>query len=138
METRVTGDTRIVLTLLLAFGGLALVLAATGIWAVVAYSVSLRRREMGIRMALGASPRGVVRLVVRRAVGIVSAGVVAGLLGAWWLTRLLQALLYDVSRDDPRPLLAAAALLAAVALLATWLPARAATRVDPLETLRAD
>lgn len=138
METRVTGDTRIVLTLLLAFAGLALVLTTTGIWAVVAYSVSLRRREMGIRMALGAGPRGVVRLVVRRAVGIVSAGVIAGLLGAWWLTRLLQALLYDVSGDDPRPLFGAAVLLAAVALLAAWLPARAATRVDPLETLRAD
>jgi predicted permease len=138
MEARATGDTRIVLTLLVAFAVLALVLAATGIWAVVAYAVSLRRREMGIRMALGAGPRGIVRLVVRRAVGIVSVGVAAGLLASWWLTRLLQAMLFDVRPDDRTPLLAAASMLAAVALFAAWLPARGATRVDPLETLRAD
>jgi ABC-type lipoprotein release transport system permease subunit len=75
---------------------------------------------------------------VRRAVRIVASGVAAGLLGAWWLTRLLETLLYEVRRTDPAPLGLATALLAGVTLLAAWIPARGATRVDPLETLRAD
>jgi ABC-type antimicrobial peptide transport system permease subunit len=93
---------------------------------------------MGIRLALGADPGGIVRLVVGRAVGIVGVGVATGLLGSWWLTRLLQAMLYDVRPEDRLPLLGAASLLAAVALIAAWLPARAVTRVDPLDTLRTE
>lgn len=138
MDAENTGDTRVLLMLLVAFGGLALVLAATGLWAIVAFAVSSRRREMGIRMTLGAEPGRVVTLVMGKAAAIVAAGLLTGGLGAWWLSRLLESLLYEVRRTDPAPFLAAATVLATVALLAAWLPARRATRVDPLETLRTD
>jgi putative ABC transport system permease protein len=131
-------DTRIVMQLLAAFAVIAVLLAAIGIWGVVSYSVAQRRRELGIRMALGARTGQAVGLVLRH--GLVSAviGVVIGTLGAIGLTRYLGTLLYEVDPGDPTAFVSGAALLFAVALLAAWLPARQATKVDPAETLRSD
>ena len=95
-----------------------------------------RTREIGIRMALGGTPRDVLRLVLRQGVGMVIAGLGVGLLAAWGLTRLVGRLLIDVSPSDPLTYATVAVLLSAVALLACWIPARRATRVDPGTALR--
>lgn len=126
---------RFAMLLLSAFAVLALVLAAVGIYGVLSYSVS-RRREMGIRMALGA-PAGAVRaLIVRDGGRLAAAGVVLGLAGAYAATRALGSLLFGVSATEPLVFAAASALLSAVALAASWIPARAATRIDPLDAVR--
>jgi len=123
-------------TLLASFAGLALVLAAVGLYGVVSYSVVQHTREFGIRMALGASAATVRGGVLRQSLVLALVGVAAGLVGALALTRLLSGLLYDVSATDPAVFAGIALLLTAVALLAAYLPARRATRVDPLEALR--
>jgi predicted permease len=129
---------RFALLLVGSFAGLSLVLAAIGIYGVLSYSVQRRRREMGIRMALGA-PAGVVRaLVVRDGGRLAIVGVVLGLVGAYVSTRALQVLLFDVSATDPVVYAACAATLAFVALAASWIPARVATKVNPLDAVRAD
>ena len=123
-------------TLLASFAGLALVLAAVGLYGVVSYSVVQHTREFGIRMALGASAATVRGGVLRQSLVLALVGVAAGVVGALALTRLLSGLLYDVSATDPAVFAGIALLLTAVALLAAYLPARRATRVDPLEALR--
>jgi putative ABC transport system permease protein len=129
---------RFALLLIGAFAALAILLAAVGIYGVLSYAVSRRSREMGIRMALGA-PVGAVRsLVVRDGGRLAAAGVAIGLAGAYAATRALESLLFGVSSTEPGIFLAAAAVLAAVALAASWIPARTATKVNPLESLRAD
>jgi ABC-type antimicrobial peptide transport system permease subunit len=133
-----TAAERFSMVLLAAFGMLALVLAAVGIYGVIAHSVAGRTREIGIRMALGARPRGVLGLVLRQGLGIVGAGLGAGLLGALAATRVLRAQLYGVTPDDPGTLLAVVALLATVAVAAIGLPARRAARIAPMEALRHD
>ncbi|MEW5928798.1 MAG: ABC transporter permease [Gemmatimonadota bacterium] len=117
---------------------LALLLAALGVYGVMAYTVGQRTREIGIRMALGARAPDVVGMVVREGALLAAAGIGVGLLGAWGVTRLMRSTLYGVGPGDPVAFLAVPLLLAAVAVLASWLPARHAARVDPATALRSD
>jgi putative ABC transport system permease protein len=123
-------------TLLGGFAALALVMAVVGLYAVMAVSVAQRTHELGIRVALGAQRRDVIGLVLRQGVKLVGVGIVIGLAGAWALTRVLTTLLYEVKPTDPLTFLAVPVLLISVAILACWLPARQAARVDPLIALR--
>jgi predicted permease len=120
------------------FALIALLLAGVGVYGVTAFGVARRTREFGVRLALGASPAEVSRSVVRRGAGLGAAGVALGVLGAWWVTRFLGTLLYRVSPTDEVTFVAVALLLGGVALLASYLPARRATRVDPMVALRAE
>ncbi len=124
------------MTLMSIFAGLAIVLAAVGIYGVMAYSVTQRTHEIGIRVSLGASPADIGRLVLSRGMLLTLGGIVAGLGGAYGLTRLLADQLFGVKPADPFVLAIAAVALALVALLACWIPARRATRIDPLVALR--
>jgi predicted permease len=127
---------RFALRLVAAFALLALVLAAVGIYGVLSYAVSRRRREMGIRMALGAPARTVRSMVVCDGGRLALAGIACGSAGAIVATRFLRSLLFGVSATEPAVFAAAAAVLAGVALVASWIPARRATMVDPLEAVR--
>ena len=118
------------------FAGLALVLAAVGIYGVISYSVAQRTHELGIRIALGAGRRDLLRMVLGEGLPVALAGVVVGLAGAWGLSRFLASLLYGVRPSDPLTFAAVPLLLLLVALLACYLPARRATKVDPMEALR--
>ena len=122
--------------LLGGFGGLGLILAVIGVYGVMAYAVAQRARELGVRAALGARPKDLVRLVVKDAGLLAAAGVVAGLLGAWMLTGLTQKLLFQVTPRDPATFVVTAVVLAAAALVASWLPARRAGRTDPVAVLK--
>jgi predicted permease len=119
-----------------ALGGLGLILASVGVYGVVSFAAVQRTREIGIRMALGGTSRDVLRLVLRQGVGMVATGLLVGLLAAWGLTRVMGRLLFGVSPSDPLTYATVALLLTAVALLACWIPARRATRVDPGIALR--
>jgi putative ABC transport system permease protein len=130
------GDRRFHLTLLGAFAVVALALAAVGIHGVIAYTVSRRTREMGVRMALGATTRDVLRLVVGQGLGVAGAGLAAGMVGALALRRLVAGMLFDVRPSDPLTCAAVAAVLLAVAAAACLAPARRAARVDPAVALR--
>jgi predicted permease len=129
---------RMASSLLIILGAAALVLAAMGVYAVMAYAVSQRRQEFGVRIALGASARDVLRLVISRGLVLAAGGVAAGLVVAFALTRLMAGFLYGVSPFDPLTFLGVPSFLALVALLACYLPARRATRVDPVEALRSE
>ncbi len=124
------------MVLLGAAATVALTLAALGLYGVVSYVVALRTNEIGVRMALGARPADVQRLVVGGSLVLALLGLGAGTLGALALTRVLRGLLYGVQPTNPLAYLAAAAILGAVAALAAYLPARRAARVDPLVALR--
>ena len=138
MVDRALGQPRFYVLLLSIFAVLAVVLAVVGIYGVIAYTVQRRTREIGIRIALGASRERVVAMVVRRGVILALAGIAFGSAGAYAVSRVLQSLLFGVGARDPFTFLAVAALLGAVALLASWLPARRAARVDPLAAMRAE
>ena len=130
--------TRFTMLLLGVASAVALALGAIGIYGVMAYGVSLRQREIGVRMALGARPADVSRMISRQGVRLATAGVVIGLAGALVLTRFLRGLLYDVSPTDPLTLGATCGVLLGVALVASWLPARRAAALPPVEALRRD
>jgi putative ABC transport system permease protein len=123
---------------LTAFATAALLLVATGILGVLAYAVTRRTREIGVRMALGAQRTDVLSLVVWHALSMTVAGVAVGVVGAIALTRLLSRYLYEIRPDDPATLAAASLLVFAVALIAVYVPARRATTIEPLTALRAE
>jgi putative ABC transport system permease protein len=124
--------------LLAAFAALALLLAVVGIYGVVSHSVAQRRQELGVRVALGAQPADVFRLVVRQGAVLAAASVVVGLAGSWLLTPVLRSWLYEIEPSDPVTFVGVAGLLVAIALIATAIPARRATKVDPVLAMRAD
>jgi ABC-type antimicrobial peptide transport system permease subunit len=124
--------------LLAVFAGVAMLIAAIGIYGVLAYSVNQRTREIGLRMALGSPRAQVLRLIVREGMTVGAIGIGAGLAGALVLSRVLASLVFDVPVRDPLTYVAVAAALAVVALAACVLPARKASRVDPMVALRCD
>jgi len=138
----IVGDTiarpRLLATLLLLFGVMGLLLGAVGIYGVLAFTVSQRRQEIGVRVALGATPRSVLALVVGQGMTLALAGVAAGVAGAFVLTRVMAAVLYDVRATDPATFATVVVVLLGAALVASWLPARRALRVDPVQALRYD
>jgi predicted permease len=136
--TQARAEPRFATTLLSAFAALALVLAAVGLYGVVAYAVRQRTHEIGVRVALGASAENILGLVLRHGLGLAFGGIAIGLAGAAAVTRLLRSQLYGIQQLDPTTFAAVAVILGLVALLASYLPARAALRVDPVEALRAD
>ncbi len=119
-------------------GSMALLLSVSGLYGVIAYAVSRRRREIGIRLALGAGAAEIRRLFVRRGLIVVGTGVAIGLVGAAGLTRVMQSLLFGIPPLDAITFTAMPLVLAAVAVLASYLPARRAAAVDPVETLRVE
>ena len=131
-------ERRFSLLLLSLFAAIALLLSSLGIYGVMAYSTSQRRHEIGIRMALGAATPDVLRLVLQQGMRLVLLGLAIGLFGAWALSRVLAGQLYGISARDPFTYAAVALLLGTVAFTATWLPARRATRVDPMISLRSE
>jgi putative ABC transport system permease protein len=118
------------------FGALALLLAGLGLYGIVAQSVTARRTEFGLRMALGAQPTGIVRLTFRRVGVLIGAGLALGLAGSWWTARFVAPLLYQVEARDPATFAGTVAALVAVGVLAAWVPARRAARLDPATVLR--
>ncbi|HEV2445242.1 MAG TPA: FtsX-like permease family protein, partial [Candidatus Sulfopaludibacter sp.] len=136
----VVGDSmarpRLEMTVLAIFGGLALALACIGIYAVISYSVEQRKREMGIRLALGAAPAGIRRMVLREGLLLAGGGIAAGLVAALALTRYLASMLYTIRPTDPSVFAAVSAVLVLAAAAGCYFPARRATRVDPAVVLR--
>lgn len=129
---------RFTMLLLSAFAGVALLLGAIGIYGVVSYSVEQRNREIGIRMALGAKQYDILRLVVHRGAVLASAGAVVGLVVSFAAMRTLASLLYGITAADPTAFIVAPILLVAVAILASYVPARRAASVDPVAVLNAE
>jgi putative ABC transport system permease protein len=135
---RSTAQRRFVMLLLTGFAGAALLLALVGIYGTVAQSVVQRSQEIGLRMALGATPGAALRLVLSEGSRLIAAGIGAGALASLALTRLMRSMLFEVHPLDPVVLIGAALTLAAFALLACYGPARRATRVDPIVALRVE
>jgi putative ABC transport system permease protein len=129
---------RATMILLGGFATLAVVLAAVGIYGVISYGVIQRTREIGLRMALGAEPGQVMRLILRQGMSLILAGVSVGLIGAFALTRVISSMLFEVSATDPITFVGVPFVLTAIALLACYLPARRAMRVDPMAALRCE
>jgi ABC-type antimicrobial peptide transport system permease subunit len=134
----VTSRSRFIAQLLGLFAGLALLLSAIGIYGVMAYNVSMRSREMGIRIALGAQARDVLGMVMRDGLVVIVAGLAIGLGAAWAATRVLRSQLYDISAADPMTFIVAALVLACIACFACYFPARRGTKVDPITALREE
>jgi ABC-type antimicrobial peptide transport system permease subunit len=130
------GGRRLVSVLLGTFATVALILAGIGIYGVISYNVAQRTREMGIRAALGATERSLLRLILDRGVRLTLIGLAIGVAGAIGLTRLMAALLYGVGARDPVTMVSVGVILAGVAIAASYVPARRATRVDPVVALR--
>ena len=130
------GQRRLTMLLLGLFAGVALLLAVVGIYGVIAYSVAQRTQELGIRRALGAGQRDILRLVLGQGLGLALAGVALGIGGAFALTRVMTGLLFQVSATNPTTYIGVAGLFVSVALVASYFPARRAARVDPAAALR--
>jgi putative ABC transport system permease protein len=126
------------MTLLSGFAILALTLASLGIYGVLSYLVTQRTREIGVRIALGATPRNVVRMIVTQGLRLASIGLAIGLVAAFWFAKLMTALVYGVATTDPATYAGTTAVLAAVAMIACLVPARIAARVDPIIALREE
>jgi len=131
-------DRRQQMTLLGSFAGLALLLASIGLYSVLSYAVTQRSREIGLRMALGASARRVTNMVVLHGISLTGAGLLIGLFTSWAATRVLKNLLYGVSTADPATFAVVSSFLIVIALAASWIPARRASHVDPIVVLRED
>jgi len=129
---------RFSMLLLGVFAGVALALATIGIYGVIAYLVSQNTREIGIRMALGATQQNILNMIVRHGMTLALSGVAIGLTGAFLLTRLIRSLLFGVQATDPFTFAGIASLLALIALLASYIPARRAARIDPVVSLRCE
>jgi ABC-type antimicrobial peptide transport system permease subunit len=129
---------RFAMLLLALFAAVAMGLASIGIYSVLTYLVNQGTRELGIRMALGATPREVLLLIIKQGMGVTGVGVTLGLAGAFITTRFMASLLFGVSAVDPVTFVAVPAMLAAAALLASYAPARRAARVDPMVSLRSE
>jgi putative ABC transport system permease protein len=127
---------RMGMIMLAAFAGLALLLASLGIYGVLAYFVTQHTNEIGVRIALGANRRNILALVLKKGMGLTLLGIAIGMAAAFALTRLMSSLLFGVKAFDPLTFVAVPLLLAMVALLACWIPARRATKVDPMIALR--
>src|SRR5262249_5871921 len=141
MDERVSqsiGAARFATVLASLFAGVSLVVGLVGVYAVLAYIVNQRRRELGVRLALGATRHRLMNQIIRDGLVLTGAGVLCGVVVAWWLTRALDRLLVGVNPHDPIVLLESAAAFAVVAALASAVPAYRATRVDPIEALRPD
>jgi putative ABC transport system permease protein len=123
--------------LMAGFALVALLLSAVGVYGVTSYTVAMQAREIGIRLSLGATPMGVLGAVVRRVARIAAVGLLTGIVASLGLTRLIRGLLFDVEPTDPRAYAVAGFILLAVAAIAALLPARRASRVDPVTVLRA-
>jgi len=136
LVNRSTADRKFLMALMGIFAALALVLTIIGLYGVISYLVNQRTQEIGIRMALGAQMRDILRMVLKQGMILVLSGVGLGLAAAWLLTRLMTTLLYQVSATDPLTFVSISLLLIAVALIACYVPARRATKVDPLTALR--
>jgi putative ABC transport system permease protein len=130
--------TRFAMALLAAFSGVALLLSAVGLYGVIAFAVTQRTREIGIRIALGAAPRSVTSLVVRSGMNLTLIGATLGVAAAVGATRVLAGMLYGVHPADPTTFAAIVALVLVIALTASYIPARRAARIDPTEALRAE
>jgi ABC-type antimicrobial peptide transport system permease subunit len=124
--------------LLGSFAGIALIIAALGIYGVISYTVSQRTRELGIRIALGAQRERVLRLVIRQGLALTMAGVAIGLVAAYALTRVIATLLFGVAPADPATFCGVAGIFLVIAWLASYLPARRAASVDPIIAMRAE
>jgi predicted permease len=135
VEATVTQE-RLIALVSAFFGGLALLLAAVGLYGVVAHTVRARQREIGLRIALGAAPSSILRLVFERVGSLIAAGLALGLAGSLWAARFVEALLFQLAPHDPVTFGGAAAVLVAVGVLAAWLPAHRAARLDPVAVLR--
>ena len=129
-------DTRFDTVLLGTLGAIAFVLTCVGLYGVISYNVSQQTRELGIRLALGAAPDGILRMVIRSGLLLCGTGVVIGLILSFMLTRLITSLLYGVSTSDPLTFLAVPIALIAMGVLASYVPARRAARIDPIVALR--
>jgi predicted permease len=138
IEARNTARQRFNMLLLIVFGSAGLLMAAIGVYGVMSYSVQQRTQELGVRMALGAQASNLRNMVIRQGMLLTLIGVVIGTGGAFWLTRFLASFLFGVKTLDPIAFIVTPLLLAAVALLSIWIPAKRATRVDPMTALRLE
>jgi putative ABC transport system permease protein len=137
-RSEVLASPRVMTDLLGIFAGLALLIAATGIGGILALTVNQRMNEIGIRVALGAKPGDVFGMIVRQGMGMVMVGLGIGLISAFGLTRMMKSLLFETTPTDPVTFVGVSAVLVATALLACYVPARRALRVDPLTALRSE
>jgi putative ABC transport system permease protein len=138
LVSRRLAQRRLNMLLLGLFGVLGLVIASVGVYGLMAFLVAQRTREIGVRIALGATRSRVVGMVLRRALLLVGAGLVIGAAGAWYLSAGARVFLYSLEPTDPRAYAAAALALATASLVASWIPARRAARVDPVVALRSE